>query len=605
VITVLQFIVSPVGPAVVLLIGAIAEVIVGRWVRRPGWLTGLALFFVAVAAWLLLGLLTEPVVPIFSRPWQPPLQTGSHLLWVGDGWNWYISGLILLLGGVGILLDLNSAQLAGPGPDGGATRGAAPAAGRRVHSSLAIHLGVLAAGLLFVGSGNVLTAMLTWVVLDLFTLVRGAVGPGPWGVPGADNKSSAVGNGPAVARTLFNSAQYQAKGLSLLGALLLLIGLLPAGPTGPSQPLQGGQLPPETVGLMLLAALIRAGIYPFHLWLLPSDSRQVNVAERLLDHMVPVLCGLWLLGWTVELGAEYILLQPDILLILILSLLGSAIAAWTADDQPNHTTFVLITSAGLAALSGALAFRQGPAGLIWPTTALALGGALWLVGDQVFQAWGWQIPVSVGALALAGVPFTPGFLTQPSLARLLVAAPQAGATHGAVYLLLFLGLEVAIAIQVAAMLRSWSDSQRSDRPLLRPGIMIRLFAAVILLGLPLGISGFFPAATAELANLVDAIPPMLGSPPNVVAEWPVWVAVSAPLALGIILVSIRPMLWNMLGPWPERLSRLTRLQWLFRFIWWGVNQISDSWGNVLRVVEGAGYIGWAVVVILMGYLLVR
>src|SRR5690606_38607177 len=121
-------------------------------------------------------------------------------------------------------------------------------------------------------------------------------------------------------------------------------------------------------------------------------------------------------GWTVELGAEYILMQPDILFALILSLTGSAIAAWTADDQPNHTTFVLVTSAGLAALSGALAYSVGPAGLIWPTTALALGGALWLVGDQVWQGWGWQLPVSVGALALAGAPFTPGFLTQPALA---------------------------------------------------------------------------------------------------------------------------------------------------------------------------------------------
>src|SRR5690606_15546596 len=145
------------------------------------------------------------------------------------------------------------------------------------------------------------------------------------------------------------------------------------------------------VALMLLASLIRAGIYPFHLWLLPTQGKAVYVAERLLDHMVPVLCGLWLLGWTVELGAEYILMQPDILFALILSLTGSAIAAWTADDQPNHTTFVLVTSAGLAALSGALAYSVGPAGLIWPTTALALGGALWLVGDQVWQGWGWQL----------------------------------------------------------------------------------------------------------------------------------------------------------------------------------------------------------------------
>jgi hypothetical protein len=567
--TILQYIVSPIGPALVLLIGAMVEVIAGRWLRRPGFLTGLALFFVALAVWLFIGLRTEPLPPVFNLPWQPPLQTGATLLWVGDGWNWYISGLILLLGGVGILLDLNT------------PRDVNDDFARRAHSSLAIHLGVLAAGLLFVGSGNVLTAMLTWVLLDLFTLVRGATRPEEFGVEERG----------------WNSAHHQAKGLSLLGALLLLIGLLPAGPNGPGQPLHGGQLPPETVALMLLASLIRAGIYPFHLWLLPSDGLRVKVAERLLDHMVPVLCGLWLLGWTVDLGTEYILLQPDILFLLILSLGGSALAAWTANDQPNHTTFVLITSAGLAALSGALAFREGPVGLIWPTTAFALGGGLWLVGDQVWQTWGWQIPVSVGALALAGVPFTPGFLTQPSLARLL--------TEGPVFLLLFVGLVLAQSIQVAAMLRSWSPNAHGGEESFRSGVTIRLLIAVVALAIPLAVVGFFPAQTASLPELENPIPPMLGNPPSVIAEWQVLLTVALPLAIGILLVSNQPVLWAQLGRWPQRISQLTRLQWLFRFSWWGMNQLSAGWASVLQVVEGAGYMGWVLVLFLMIFLLIR
>jgi hypothetical protein len=567
--TILQYIVSPIGPALVLLLGAMVEVIVGRWVRRPGLLTGLALFFVALAVWLFLGLRTEPVVPIFSLPWRPPLQTGANLLWVGDGWNWYISGLILLLGGVGILLDLNRA------------RDVADEGNRRAHSSLAIHLGVLAAGLLFVGSGNVLTAMLTWVVLDLFTLVRSATHL-------EDAETEEHG---------WDSARHQAKGLSPIGALLLLIWLLPAGPTGPGQPLPGGMLPPETVALMLLASLIRAGIYPFHLWLLPSDGLRVNVAERLLDHMVPVLCGLWLLGWTVDLGTEYILLQPDILFLLILSLGGSALAAWTARDQPNHTTFVLVTSAGLAALSGALAFRAGPVALIWPTTAFALGGGLWLVGDQVWQTWGWQIPVSVGALALAGVPFTPGFLTQPSLARLL--------TEGPVFLILFVGLVLAQSIQISAMLRSWSESPQGSERSFRSGVTVRLLVAVVALAIPLAVVGFFPAATASLASLENAIPPMLGNPPSVVAEWPVLVTVALPLAIGILLVSNHAVLMAQLGKWPYRISQITRLQWLFRLSWWGISQVSVGWAGVLQVVEGAGYMGWVLVLFLMIFLLIR
>src|SRR5690606_13142219 len=175
--------------------------------------------------------------------------------------------------------------------------------------------------------------------------------------------------------------------------------------------------------------------------------------------------------------------------------------------------------------------------------------------------------------------FTPGFLTQPSLARLL--------TEGSIFLLLFVGLVLAQSIQVAAMLRSWSAGAQGGELALRSGVTLRLLVAVVALAIPLAVVGFFPEATASLASLENAIPPMLGSPPTVIAEWPVWVAVALPLAMGILLVSNQPALWAQLGPWPQRISQVTRLQWLFRLTWWGMNQASIGWSNVLQVVEGA------------------
>lgn len=585
-ITLLQLFVSPVGPALVLLLGAGVQVILGRWVRRPGMVTGLALAFVALATWLYLGLRTEAVAPTFSFPWRPPLQTGANLLWVGDGWNWYISGIILLLGGVGILLDLNRPR---------------QTATETPRSSLAIHLAVLAAGLLFVGSGNILTAMLMWVVLDIFTLVRGAAQEEDVETAYGDAQDDAARTSSRLSRGQgrknSDAPQLETRGLSLAGALLLLIGLLPAGLSGPGQPLQGGTLPQETIALMLVAGLIRAGIYPFHLWLLPTPGRALDVSQRLLDHMIPVLCGLWLLGWTVQLGAHYVLLQPDILFFMTLSLLGSALAGWTASRQADHTTFVLITSAGLAVLAGILAYEPGPSGLIWPTTAFALGGAIWLVGDQVWRGWGWQIPVSFGALVLAGVPFTPGFLTQPALARLLQLGP--------IFLVIFMTFALAQSLQIAAMLRSWSADAPGRGTSLRSGTTMRLLAAVLALGLPLAIIGFFPRATAEMAGIFQSIPPLLGNPPTVVAEWPVWVTLGLPLGTGIALVSLQPVLWRTAGPWPSRISRVTRLQWLFRLSWWGMGRVSEGWGSTLRTIEGAGYMGWVLVFGLTAFLLFR
>ena len=558
----IELIRSPLGPALVLLIGAAVVFVFGRWIYRTLRMTGVALLFVSLAVWLLLGLRTRSDFPIYSHPWQPLLQGGANLVWIGDGWNWYIAGLILLLGGVGILLDWNKGY----------------SGYRRSSSTVASHLGFLATALLFVGSGNLLTAILTWVMMDLMMLLRSAMRP--------DSTPQ------SVAVTVRDN---RAKGLSLLGALFLMVGLLPAGPGGPGQPLDSGVLPIETIVLMLLAAAIRAGAYPFHLWLLPTENERVDLAERMLDQMVPVLCGLWLLGWTVNLGGEFVLVRPEVLGIIILSMLGSAIAAWTAPDQSNHTTFVLITSAGLAGLSGAVAFDQGPRALIWPTTAFALGGGLWLVGERVWQEWGWQIPVSVGALALAGVPFTPGFLTQPGLARLL--------TTGSVFTLLFAIYVIAQTIQIGALLRSWG-AERRDQPMLQPMAVARLLIACIALGLPLAFVGFLPQTVATLASMPDAIPPTLGSPPTVVAPGIVWITLGLPLLLGMGIALLRPRFWGLFGQWPERISHISRLEWFFQISWWSINRVSDTWGNAVGIVEGAGYMGWLAVFALMGYLLV-
>jgi len=575
----IDFMRSPIGPAMVLLAGAITELIIGRWLRRPGWLTGLALFFVAAAGLLWLGLRLQPVVPIYSRPWQPLLQNGANLLWVGDGWNWYISGLILLVGGLGIMLELNN-----------------PHSTERhqrfyIQTTLAIHMSVLAGALLFVGSGNLLTAILTWVAMDLFILLRPQIVSSARTHPDAQAVARRSGE-TDIRRRLQRS---QTKGLSLLGAFLLLIALLPAGPGGPAEPLQGGSLPPETVALILLAAAIRAGLYPVHFWLTPSDKSRVDLAERFLDQMVPVLAGLWLMGWAMDLGAQVFLLRPEVLFIFLLSLLGSALAAWTASDQSTYSTFVLITSAGVASLVGALSFDPGPNALIWPTTVFALGGGLWLVGSQVWRSTGWQFPVSIGALALAGAPFTPGFLTQPSLARLLIA--------GSVFALLFILYVLVQSLLIATMLRSWEGRWTGPINGRTPGAVARMLVASLALGLPLAVAGFLPRMVATLASLPDSIPPLLGNPPSVVAETPVWVTLAIPLALGIGLVWVRPRLWPRLGNWPPRVSRFTQLEWLFDLGWWGVSYVSGLWGNSVRVLEGAGYMGWVLVILLIVYLI--
>ena len=557
---------SPIGPALVLLFGAAVALLAGRWLRRSDLLTGLALIFVAAAALLFVALQFQAVVPTFGRPWQPLLQSAINLFWISDNWNYYVSGLILLLGGLGILLDRNPRAVGGQSS--------------RLGAMLSANLAVLAGSLLFVNSGNLLTAMLSWVFLDLAILLRAAIEP--------------IQSGSESGLQLRNN---EARILSMLGALLLLIGLLPAGAAGPAQEFASGTLPPETLFLMLVASAIRAGVYPFHLWLLPRTRNRLNLSERLLDHMAPVLCGLWLFGWTFQLGAAAITLSPAVLTLLALTLLATSIAAWTAEDQLHYVTFVLIGSAGVAVLAGGLAYNPGPSGMFWATTAFALGGGLWLVGDQVWRAWGWQLPVSFGALALAGVPFTPGFLAQPSLSRLL--------SGGIAYWPVFVLYVIAQGILVAALLRSWSTPEQAGAQDLPQSYTARLLVATLALGLPLAISGILPHFTETLAGLSNTISPELGNPPSAVAGISVWITLGLPLLLGFGLVWLRPRVWPRLGLWPNRISRFTQMEWLFKFSMWAIDRLAVAGNNAVHVVEGAGALGWFLIFMLIAFLLFR
>lgn len=564
----LELLTSPVGPPLVLAFGALIVWQIGQRTVNID-LTGTAAFvFWLIAAIQTVGLRMQPVVPVYSRPWQPLILPGFNLLWIGDGWNWYVSVLILLLGGVAILLSV----FVGGNPEAESTTDIV----HQVTSTLTANLAVLATALLFVGSGNLLTLIMTWVVMDLLILARNALAP-----PSLELTDSNDSPG----RLLFVN---QAQGFSLFGALLLLIGLLPAGTSGPGQPLLGGSLPGDTVALLMMAAAIRAGAYPFHLWLLPANSLRLRLPNRFLDHLVPGLCGLWMLGWAIGLGGKELLLQPVYVGVVLLALLVSAFAAYTVSEKPGHTTFVLITSVGIAGLTSILSGAQGPAALIWPTTTFALGGGLWLVGERIWREWSWQIPVSVGALALVGVPFTPGFLTQSAIARL-----AAGEFSGNLVIPFFVAYILAQTIYVSAMLRSWGAQPQNPTGRSSP-LAWRLLLSSVILSIPLVVTGIFPEFSAALAGITDSIPANVGNPPSAVADVPVWLTLGLPLFLGMGLAVIRPFFWKILGAWPDRLAYLAGLEWFAQFTGWAGERSASIWDVAMGIVEGRGAIGWLI-----------
>ena len=599
----LSVIFTPVGPPLVLTVGSVIVWIMGRlslplkrW-RVVGSSTAIlsvvALLFWGVAVVLTVVLRLQPVVPFFSIPWQPFFSAGADLLWVSNGWNWYVSCLILLLGGGGLLF----------GGFGG------PSLGRSSEDSqqdsaqtLALSLIAIASALFFTSSNNLLTVTLMWVVMDLFIIARNAIVPTVHGA----------------------SPTRQFQGLSMIGALLLLIGLLPAGQSGPSEALSSGFLPQETVVLMLLAGVIRAGVYPLHLWLLPHRGERLYMPDRLIDQMPPALCGLWLLGWSSGLAGEGLLARPEVVALALLGLFGSAIATFTTTTRQEHTTFLLITSVGIAGLASILSEVRGPAAVLWPTTTFALGGGLWLIGERIWRTWHWQIPISVGVLALVGVPFTPGFLTQSVVAQLLMGNICAGehapcGVYGGTMWPLFAAYTITQMIYVSSLLRMWeTEPDESPGAASQPDAWMvgRLLIYVVVLAIPLTIAGVFPQVITGITNLADAIPRSAGNPPSAVASWQVWLTLAGPLALGLGLAVLRSQIsvrLNAMGEatgttpairtWARRIARFTALDWFSLITRWGTSSASRFWDAGLEIVEGAGHIGWVLVFGIIGFFL--
>jgi hypothetical protein len=251
----------------------------------------------------------------------------------------------------------------------------------------------------------------------------------------------------------------------------------------------------------------------------------------------------------------------------------------------------------MAGLTSILSESQGPAAVIWPTTTLALGGGLWLVGERVWREWGWQIPVSVGALALVGVPFTPGFLSQSAVSRLLT-----GEFSGTLVMPMFGLYVLAQMLQVSALLRSWGAQERNAQGLALP-VIWRLLAACLVLAIPLVVAGIFPQAIAAMASIPNAIPRNVGDPPSAVAGPSVWLTLGIPLLLGMALALVRPRFWSLLGKWPDRFSHFAGLEWLARIFDWSTTRTTSLWSTSLEVVEGAGYVGWLITFVVVGYFL--
>lgn len=572
--------VQPLGPALILSLGGIVLALLRRRMRRKAVIAQmiagrslpvlprfglyevrlpLALLAVLAAALLIFHVRTVSPQPTLGWNWQPLTVAGSVIEWRLDAWNWTASVLILGLTGIALLL--------GEGLIGPESKPRLDLLG--VGHERTLYLG--AAALIFVASGNILTMSMGWIILDAALALR-------------LNLSAGV----ATSARAWGA-------LSLAGVLLLLL-LTLLGEDGIRADLVSPRLSGLELSLLWLAALIRAGVYPFHFWLTGHGNARH-------DHWLPMsligpLAGLWLLGRVHALAGAGWLRRPEWIALSTLALLGTALVAWTTEDPDRRWRWIALNRASLAVMVAYTSAVTGPEALVWALATYGLGCALLAAGRAASERFGWRGVSALAALTLWGMPGTVGFLTREALVfptESAVAAPLFG-----VVMLAEILLVAALWQAVAEPARATGTENRGDW---RPALWIGL--AVVLLAAPLIAFGLFPRSLAGLAGWPASaeLPGLTGIVAG--ARRSVWIGLALSAVLGSALALFRERLLGQMRGWQAAIAAMASLEWLYRGIAALFGVFAAGLQYFATLGEGAGYLGWLAVASLILWVLLR
>jgi hypothetical protein len=237
-------------------------------------------------------------------------------------------------------------------------------------------------GLLAVQSGNALTLMLAWAALDslelaiLLTYVR----------HGEGRERIVIAFFPRVASillVLWASLAARSQGSEILFSAV------------------PGGIPAQASLYLLLAAGLRLGVVPLHLFLMKEEALRRGLGTT--TRLVPAAASLALLARTANTGVPSAFFPYLATFAGLAAVLGGL--AWvTARDELEGRPYWLI---GMGALAVASALRGQPAAcLAWGIATLFSGGLLFYMSAR--SRW----LVGVGALGFVGVtalPYTPAW----------------------------------------------------------------------------------------------------------------------------------------------------------------------------------------------------
>lgn len=381
-------------------------------------------------------------------------------------------------------------------------------------------------GLAALWGENLLMVLLAWAGFDLFW----GIGMAAAGLP-AERVAWGVGSGMIATALLWLGALLLEKTGSGFSWSLMA-------PTG-----WGGTV-------LLVAALIRLGVYPFHL-MVPAEVRRGRPAAAALL-LEPMLAWGLLARMTAQAGIPIPAWIGLEVLAMATWLIGSVLA-WATEDPDQRVVWV-----GWAAAGGVLwaGLRAGG------SAAWSAGGAAWALGLALLylgRGWeraapGWTAASLIGGLALLAAPLASGGVLSPP-----------DGLRGALYLL-------GQALLTAAVAKDVLRPAGQEEPV---GVLPSIARATGLMVLALVLILAWSAAPRAAPNGM---------------EWGGWVA-GGLLGGGLLALETR-------RTWPGRRTSsavvdILRWEWAGRLLAQSMERVAAFLDAVADVAEGPGAVLWA------------
>lgn len=539
---------NPLIPIIVLLIGAALTAGGAFGPRNLRGLAGIlpmAITLLALLVTLAMGL-RLPAEAIVSD-WGPKTLFRSGLILRVDLISWLLSSAVLLAA--------LAVFLTGPSRPGGTRLGARTAS-----------LLIAAAALAALQAQNLITFAITWAALDILyfvVLILLAQGEGL--------ETQAVLN----------------LGLNSAATFMVVAATLDTLNSGQETFLLGtSPLTERGVVLLFIAAVLRLGVFPFHLGL-PFEAN-IRQGPGTLLKLAPAAVAFNLLAHVMLLSPD-LPLRPWLSVGAVMGLLVGAAQWWDSADPRQGLGYVVLAHSSLALLTALWGGPTAAGGVLALGLALVLGGAaMFLHNGYNDSERGWAAASVLGASVLVGLPLTVGFITGSTLYRGLAGS-------GSWVLLVACVIGQLLLAASSIRLAFWpGEPIPKEEPLVGVAYLFGL-------ALPLLFAIIFGVAVGAIGNAVNVTLPDLLSLENVAGLGAVLAAVIGGVGLWQFENLVRARADTTL----TAVTSAARLDWLYVFFWDVYRFVGRSLRTTAAIVEGEGGVLWTIVAALLVWLLFR